>query len=569
MNLKSRFFLLVSGLIIAASLATWAVFQRITEDIIERWGANIAEIQVRYDSSRLLQNIERELGLARQMTDSEIIQRWARYPDDPLLERAAIEEMERFRQNFAGRNYFLALRDSGAYYYNNADNEFADRQLRYNLNPDTPTDAWFYQLIAEGREFHLNVNPDESLGVTKLWVDVLLRANDRIVGVAGTGIDLDQVLQKIVDLEQPGINTLFVDANGAIQLYRDRRLIDYASFVKPEGQKKTVDLLLDRPADRAWLGNTLRSLKQLDSPDHGVHTGFVQVDGRRHLAGITYLPSIGWYEITLLDLDVVLPMGNFAPLLLVFALTLLLSLAAFHVALRRQVIDPVVALESAMERLRTGQPLPRNLPDRPDEMGRLVTHFERMADSIHRHTRELEDTVSERTEALHRLARKDALTELFNRRGMNELLDEEMHRMQRENRTFGLIWLDIDNFKGVNDRLGHATGDRVLQRVAACLNASIRPYDHAARWGGDEFLVILAPCDSECLQGIGERIRQSLEASPEAPAITVSIGGALAQSDDTLEAILLRADDALYQAKENGRNQFYVAQQEALVRVGG
>lgn len=568
MKLKTRFLLLASLLVVASSLASWVVFQRIAEGIIERWGANIADIQVRYDSARLLQNIEREVGLAHQMTDSDIIQKWARHPQDDGLKAAAIAEMERFRHNFAGRNYFLALKDNGAYYYNNAANEFAGKQLRYHLDPNKPADIWFYQLIEQRRDFHLNVNPDEALGVTKLWIDVLLKVDGRIVGVAGTGMDLEPFLQQIVDLEQPGINTLFVDANGAIQLYRDRAYIDYASFVKPEGQKKTVDLLLDRPTDRDWFHRTMTSLRDESDQGYRVATGFVNVDGKRHLAGITYLPSIGWYEITLLDLNLLLPLTTFAPLIGVFAVALLLTLVAFSLAIRRQIINPIVSLEAAMERVRQGDLSPYKLSPRPDEMGRLEQHFDVMASSIREHTRQLEETVRERTDALHRLARKDHLTELLNRRGMNELLAEEIQRFRREQRTFGIIWLDIDNFKDINDTLGHAVGDGVLRQIAASLRTCIRPYDHAARWGGDEFLVLLAPCDGEHLQGIGERIRRTVESAADTPAITVSIGGALAVPNDTIENILQRADDALYQAKDNGRNQFYIAEDGQLTRIG-
>ncbi|TBW58862.1 sensor domain-containing diguanylate cyclase [Marinobacter halodurans] len=567
MNLKSRFLLLASALIVASSLASWVVFERIAERIIERWGANIAEIQVRYDSARLLQNIEREVGLAQQMSDSDVIQRWARQPGNATLKAAAIEEMERFRHNFADHNYFLALKDSGAYFYNNAANGFAGKQLRYHLDPNKPADAWFYQLIEQRRDFHLNVNPDEALGVTKLWIDVLLKVDGRIVGVAGTGMDLEPFLQNIVDLEQPGINTLFVDYNGAIQLYRDRRYIDYASFVKPEGQKKTIELLLDRPADRSWIRQTLDRLREGPEQGYRVETGFVTVDGKSHLAGVTYLPSIGWYEITLLDLDVLLPLATFAPMLGVFSVALLLTLLVFNIAIRRQIIDPIISLEAAMERVRLGDLSPRKPSPRSDEMGRLEQHFDVMASSIREHTRQLEETVRERTDALNRLARKDHLTELLNRRGMNELLAEEFQRFRREHRTFGIVWLDIDNFKDINDTLGHAVGDGVLRQIAASLRTCIRPYDHAARWGGDEFLVLLAPCDGDHLQGIGERIRRTVESAVETPAITVSIGGALAVPDDTIENILQRADDALYQAKDNGRNQFYIAEGGQLTRI--
>ena len=173
MSLKTRLLGLAAALMIIVSVASWLAYRELSEDIIERWGQQVAEIQVRYDSARLLQSLEREIGLARQMADSSTLVNWATSPEDKALQRDAIREMESFRSNFRDNSYFVALRDSRRYYYNNTNNEFANDQFRYILDPDKPEDAWFFQLIEEGRNFHLNVNPDTELGVTKLWIDVL------------------------------------------------------------------------------------------------------------------------------------------------------------------------------------------------------------------------------------------------------------------------------------------------------------------------------------------------------------------------------------------------------------
>lgn len=251
MSLKTRLLGLASLLIILAASASWLAYRELSEDIIERWGKQVTEIQVRYDSARLLQSLEREIGLARQMAQSSTLLQWAASPDNSELTSAAIRQMETFRNNFRDNSYFVALRENGHYYYNNADNQYAGDQFRYVLDPEKPDDAWFFQLIEEGRDFHLNVNPDQELGVTKLWIDVLMRdESNEILGMVGTGLNLDTFLQDIVDIGQEGITTLFVDYNGAIQLYRDHNYIDFASIIKPEGQKNTVDLLFEDRQDK-------------------------------------------------------------------------------------------------------------------------------------------------------------------------------------------------------------------------------------------------------------------------------------------------------------------------------
>ncbi|MBJ7277338.1 diguanylate cyclase [Marinobacter salarius] len=561
MSLKTRLLGLAAALMIIASVASWLAYRELSDDIIERWGQQVAEIQVRYDSARLLQSLEREIGLARQMADSSTLVNWATSPEDQALQSDAIREMESFRSNFRDNSYFVALRDSRRYYYNNANNEFANDQFRYILDPDKPEDAWFFQLIEEGRNFHLNVNPDTELGVTKLWIDVLMRdEEDRIVGMVGTGLDLDAFLQDIVDIDQEGITTLFVDYNGAIQLYRDRNYIDFASIIKPEGQKSTVDLLFDNPEDKQKVLGMLQLLKNRGGATGAVESSFVTVDGRKHLAGVAFLPAIGWFEITLLDLETLLPRSYLWPLVAVFLTSLLVTLILFHLIIRSRILKPLVSLESAVEKVRGGSFALPHLEKPDNEIGRLASHFETMTDTLEHSTRELERKVAQRTDELNRLARVDALTGLKNRRGLDEALDEEIQRAKRQNTGFGLIWLDIDHFKAINDELGHQAGDDILCRVALWLKAGVRPYDHPGRWGGDEFVVVLSPCDEETLCQIAARIRETIERDSirTGTPVTVSVGGYLCQPGDDVDTILRQADQALYRVKQQGRNKVLI-----------
>jgi diguanylate cyclase (GGDEF)-like protein len=561
LSLKTRLLGLAAALMIIASVASWLAYRELSDDIIERWGQQVAEIQVRYDSARLLQSLEREIGLARQMADSSTLVNWATSPEDKALQSDAIREMESFRSNFRDNSYFVALRDSRRYYYNNANNEFANDQFRYILDPDKPEDAWFFQLIEEGRNFHLNVNPDTELGVTKLWIDVLMRdEEDRIVGMVGTGLDLDAFLQDIVDIDQEGITTLFVDYNGAIQLYRDRNYIDFASIIKPEGQKSTVDLLFDNPEDKQKVLGMLQLLKNRGGATGAVESSFVTVDGRKHLAGVAFLPAIGWFEITLLDLETLLPRSYLWPLVAVFLTSLLVTLILFHLIIRSRILKPLVSLESAVEKVRGGSFALPHLEKPDNEIGRLASHFETMTDTLEHSTRELERKVAQRTDELNRLARVDALTGLKNRRGLDEALDEEIQRAKRQNTGFGLIWLDIDHFKAINDELGHQAGDDILCRVALWLKAGVRPYDHPGRWGGDEFVVVLSPCDEDTLCQIAARIRETIERDSirTGTPVTVSVGGYLCQPGDDVDTILRQADQALYRVKQQGRNKVLI-----------
>jgi diguanylate cyclase (GGDEF)-like protein/hemerythrin-like metal-binding protein len=175
----------------------------------------------------------------------------------------------------------------------------------------------------------------------------------------------------------------------------------------------------------------------------------------------------------------------------------------------------------------------------------------------------------DRQAELERLARDDVLTGLANRLAANERLRNEFVSMKRSNEVYAVLMMDIDFFKRVNDSHGHAVGDQVLQRVAKILQATLRESDFAARFGGEEFLALLPVTELAAARHVAEKLRQAVESSPDPVAgrITLSIGLSLATPDQASEEVAVReADDALYRAKREGRNQVQVAQ-ESLEQV--
>jgi diguanylate cyclase (GGDEF)-like protein len=157
-----------------------------------------------------------------------------------------------------------------------------------------------------------------------------------------------------------------------------------------------------------------------------------------------------------------------------------------------------------------------------------------------------------------RNAQTDALTGLGNRRWMRSMFEREVTRAQQSNQDLCLMMLDIDNFKIFNDQYGHMAGDRVLAAVSATLRDHLRPTDLIARFGGDEFAVLLPGLTLKQAQQTAERVREQVAAlSPPSltTAITVSIGVANRIGTDDVATLVQRADSAMYEAKAHGRNR--------------
>jgi diguanylate cyclase (GGDEF)-like protein len=161
--------------------------------------------------------------------------------------------------------------------------------------------------------------------------------------------------------------------------------------------------------------------------------------------------------------------------------------------------------------------------------------------------------VDERFEKLEQLAATDPLTGLANRRGCEKSIAGEISRAERERKPLSCIMLDIDRFKQVNDTMGHQVGDQVLRELSKMLRESVRAYDIVARWGGEEFLLILPGADLEAARQLAERIRVGVQKLPTS-TVTISAGAAEFDADYDFEATLRTADRRMYEAKAAGRN---------------
>jgi diguanylate cyclase (GGDEF)-like protein len=184
---------------------------------------------------------------------------------------------------------------------------------------------------------------------------------------------------------------------------------------------------------------------------------------------------------------------------------------------------------------------------------------------IYERTESLLDTQKELLEdnnELTRMALTDNLTGLSNRTHMNRILRQEYSRFERHNQRFGIIMLDIDHFKNVNDKLGHDTGDRVLKKLASIVASAIRTSDYVARWGGEEFLICCTTIEEADLLPIAETIRQLVASADfeQAGQVTASLGCAAIVKGENISELIKRSDVALYEAKNNGRNRSVVAE---------
>ncbi|MDP3119337.1 MAG: diguanylate cyclase [Sulfuricurvum sp.] len=175
-------------------------------------------------------------------------------------------------------------------------------------------------------------------------------------------------------------------------------------------------------------------------------------------------------------------------------------------------------------------------------------------------------TLKQQHDQLVRMATRDQLTGLYNRHFLSDILDKKVSESKRHNKALSVVIVDIDHFKNVNDTFGHLTGDVILKAVAKIMESSARKEDVAARFGGEEFIIVLDSCTADDALVKAEKLRSQIEAlHPEGILVTASFGVGQLQPDmQRYEDLLKNADTALYIAKEEGRNRVVLYEKRAL-----
>ena len=175
---------------------------------------------------------------------------------------------------------------------------------------------------------------------------------------------------------------------------------------------------------------------------------------------------------------------------------------------------------------------------------------------IHEPSREeRQDKIESLNRKLEKLAFTDSLSGLHNRLSIGKILNHLLRKSQRDHVQFSLVLCDIDNFKTINDKYGHTVGDEAISMVSNTLRSSLRGNDYIARWGGEEFLILLDGVDKQKAPGIVERLRKLIQKNTiHEIQLTMSFGVTQSKADDDNTSIINRADDNMYKAKKNGKN---------------
>ena len=428
LSLQGRFLLIIGASSLVITLLLGAMFNNFTEQLLERIGARFAVEQSLYDKARALQPLMHAMASAKQSADNPLLRKWVANERDPVLYEQSMDEL---RNRFGSANYYVAMVKSGNFYYYDAEKKHNGQPLRNTLNSADTDDAWILNFIRSGADHTIKVVSNKKLGLIKLWTMVSIRQDNKVVGVLGTGINLYDFTRNASNIHLPGITNMFIDHDADIQVYNDVTHFDFPTVPNLSEPEHLHVQILGSTAGDQWLD---QSIAKFDGGDRSVETEFVLINGKRYLAGLNAIPELGWYDLTLLDLSVLLPHADFNKMVLaIFAGTLgLLAILAF--SLHKMVLKPVSTLTDAVSRIRRGDFSSEPLEESSGEVRELVSQFHHMASTIYSTQQWLEDEIEKRTRQLSD-ARKILEISLHHERDARETQANLMALMAHEMRS--------------------------------------------------------------------------------------------------------------------------------------
>ncbi len=388
---KASLSLLIGGLAIAGAAMIMA--GTLQETIKRELTGSAAQRYVQYHKEKTLGGINADLALARKMADSRILRQWVQNPADAAA--PAMEELRSFLTLFSTHAAFVASKPAGTFYFIDekslAGTAAAPLKPAQSLTRDDKDDEWFFSTLEQKEPYNFNVDHNEKLNVTKLWMNVVMKDGGVPIGVVGTGIDISRFIEEFVKTGETGVNGMFITADGAIQGHADQSLIALNVPVSSAMATSTVWSLLPDATERQQLQSAMDNLRE-GARNSELLT--LTLQSRPYVAAIAYIPPLKWYTVALLDPSVGTGSGWLVPVMGIVVLALLLGGVLVFVGGNRSVVLPLRRIAEATHRIGEGDYSVR-LPDgRADEIGEVASAFNRMVEALEESQRQVRSNTS-------------------------------------------------------------------------------------------------------------------------------------------------------------------------------
>jgi serine phosphatase RsbU (regulator of sigma subunit) len=395
-GLRRKVYFLLLAILATVLLVSFTFGRKVMHDLAADLSRDLAVAEAQLTREKIQALVGRELAIAQRFAGLSALENWLIKEQDDATRTRFLAEAMGFQRAFADRAYFVIHHRSLAYYY--ADAKSPSARFRYTLDQGKPEDAWYFSTMNHPVAYTLNVNPDATLKVTNLWINVQIRnAGGLPLGLVGTGMQLDRFLKTMLAPRTTGSICFIVDARGRIVAHPDPERIEYGAIDSLD-TTRTLFAELRSDQDREAAARALKSTREAGEEVVAMETAG---DGRRLMA-FAHLPELDWTVVSSVDPSAApILSSDFSRLALISGIVILILLTlAVHVGFDRLVLHPLLALTESALRVASGHYDIRLDSERDDEIGELSRAFDTMAAQVQAHTETLEQRVAERTAQL-------------------------------------------------------------------------------------------------------------------------------------------------------------------------
>ena len=390
---KSLLVLILAGVIasfIALTLG-WYVVAEGRQYSAKTYSENYTELNYQ----KILAPMSRELALAKRLAQLGTVETWFADPENQVNKEAALYDINAFKQAFEDGAIFFATDKDLAYYYYD-EHLPVDGDPQYHLDANVEANKWYFLTRNQTAPYNINVDLNEQLHKTKIWINVLVKHQGEFLGLAGTGFELGRFIESFTSSPQPGVQPFVINADTLkIEAHSNSGLVSIGGMGSTREDGITIMGLVE---DAEPLQSAIAQAKSGTE----VVTLRTRISGEPYVLSMRYMPDLNWLvatsvnlnEVRLLNTDLIMAVG------IVFAVLLMVVLILFGFAVDRLVLQPLRQLQQSAKAISQGSYEVRLPVKYDDEIGDLSRTFNTMAQQVASHTAELESRVKARTQEL-------------------------------------------------------------------------------------------------------------------------------------------------------------------------
>ena len=351
-------------------------------EITSKLDKQIAERQVLWQKQKINAAIQNDLTTALLLSDSDELLLWSKNENDTKVYDNALKKLHFFQKQFSSQSYFIAFAGSNNLYISQSLNQ-SPKKIDL-LTESDPDDSWFFEAINNTSKYHFNVDFNQELGTTKLWINVLLKQNEKNIGIAGSGVDLTAFINEFIEIDNDGTESMLIDSMGEIKALRNKKSIIAESAL---GTKRNIWQDLSQTKQRQEFTQVLSNAKR--NPEKAF-TKIIELNGKTRMVAVSYLSSLKWFSVVSVDSYKTIELSSIVTLMSIFILAFILVAILFWISLNKIILGPLEHLNIATKRLSKGDYKVRLSHITNDEIGYLGRTFNHMSQTIEERTDNLE-----------------------------------------------------------------------------------------------------------------------------------------------------------------------------------